>query len=319
LVFREIIKADTELYRSHVTDEVLDFPGSIFYHPDFLLTAAEILKLQFQPYLCFCSGKLAGFANTFRGGKLKIRTCAIPRLFQYYGPVATDDAEQVLHMMINALARDFDVAVLSLIPEANLETAPGGWQKTDRLTYYLTPDTYDNMHRKSFRNVKKNANKAIRSGVSFERADSFNYEVYEASFKRNGIQPPVNEDQLIAWIDRLTRLKLAETYRAVVDDKTAAACVLLIYKGYASAWVGGSLPEYLGLGVNNFLMLKIGEQLYHKNIKVWDLVGGDIESIGAFKRSFGSEPVKHVQIEKAFTLKGKIYRQLMKLRAKLHA
>ena len=67
------------------------------------------------------------------------------------------------------------------------------------------------------------------------------------------------------------------------------------------------------------LVLKIGDSLYRKGIKSWDLLGGDIKSIGDFKKSFGSMPKKHVQLEKCFNLKGRIYRKLMKMKAGFNA
>jgi hypothetical protein len=116
----------------------------------------------------------------------------------------------------------------------------------------------------------------------------------------------------------LTELKLAETYVAMVGGKIAAFRTQLIFGSFAYDWLAGSLPEYLNIGVNNFLVLKIGEQLYHKGITNWDLLGGDIESIGNFKKTFGSNPIRHFQLEKDFNFKGKFYRVLMELKAKLN-
>ena len=113
-------------------------------------------------------------------------------------------------------------------------------------------------------------------------------------------------------------LNLAETYIAVYDNKPVAFLTMLIWGNYAYVWLSGSIPDYRHIGVNNFLVLKIGEQLYHRGVANWDMLGGDIESIGDFKKSFGSTLVTHLQLEKNFTLKGKVYRNLMKLKARLN-
>jgi len=308
-------RVDEYQYRSQVTSGTLDFSGSIFYHPDFLKVASEILNLTFQPVICHASGELAGIANIFTSGKFNVKTAIIPRLFQYYGPISLTSVNGIFESVCKVIKNDVDTAVFSLTAEEYPKSSYSGWQKAERLTYYLTPDTFKNMKGRCFADVKNKVNKAIKSGVKVVAADRFPYELYEASFKRKDVKPPLDKTTTINWVERLTRLKLAETYIAVVDEKPAAFRTQLVYKSYAYDWLAGSDASYSKLGVNQFLLLKIGERHYHNGVKNWDLLGGDIKSIGDFKKSFGSTPKTHLQIEKNFSLKGKIYRKLMKFKA----
>jgi len=316
----EAIRVNAAEYRKWVTSDVLDFPGSAFYHPDFLENAARVLGLDFQPLLCFSAGReLTGIANLLEGGRFGVRTCTIPRLFQYYGPVAFCDGQVTLDKLLEEIARTADTAVFSLTPEQSAIYGDSAWNRESRLTYYLKPDRYNVLRKHSFKNVKRRSNRATKAGVQFQRSSSFLYGLYKASFERQRRRPPVGERQLTDWVQTLMDLELAETYVAVAEAKPAAFLTILHSGRYACSWLSGALPDYLHLGVNNFVLLKTGEELYTKGVDTWDLVGGDVRSIGEFKRSFGAEPRLHLQLERSFNLKGRIYRSLMKLRAGLDA
>ncbi|MCP4583346.1 MAG: GNAT family N-acetyltransferase [candidate division Zixibacteria bacterium] len=313
-----IIKADQEHYRRWISPGCLDFPGSVFYHPDFLVAASGILNLDFSPLICFDDKSPVGIANTLAGGKYNVKTAMIPRFFQYYGPVALSSGPGIYKALFKALEHEFDTAVFSLPPEFPLESQPVGWLGENRLTYYLHPDTFDNMHKQSLHSARKQVNKSIKADVVFEVADGFQSSIYKAGFQHQKLKTSMDEKVLAGWVDRLTELGLAETYIAIVDGETAAFRTQLIYGKYAYDWLAGSYPRYLNLGINNFLVLKIGEQLYHKGVSNWDLMGGDIESIGNFKKTFGSIPKQHLQLERDFNLKGNVYRKLLNLKAKFY-
>lgn len=311
----ESIKVDKARYRSWVTPDRLGFSGSIFYHPDFLEIAADILDLQYKPLLCLSSGKLIGMANLLIGGRLSVKTALIPKLFQYYGPVTITDEAGVFECVINTIKNEIDTAVFSITPVESPRSNYSGWRLKIRLTYCLKPDTFENMKSRCFPDVKNKVNKAIKVGVEVKNISRFPYEIYLASFERHKTAPPLQKEHLSSWVERLMRLNLATTFVAIFDSKPVAFRTQLVWGGYAYDWLAGAFADYNHLGVNQILMLKIGEQFYHKGVGNWDLLGGDIKSIGDFKRSFGSTPKKHLQLEKNFSMKGSVYRWLMKLKS----
>jgi hypothetical protein len=313
----EIIKADKAQYRKWVTPDQLDFSGSIFYHPDYLESASDILNLQFKPLVCLSTGVLTGIANLLIGGRFNIKTALIPRLFQYYGPVAITGNANVFKCVTKAIENEIDTAVFSIRPEESSRSDWGGWHLINRLTYYLKPDTFENMKSCCFPDVKNKINKAIKANVEVKNISRFPYEIYQASFKRQKSAPPLGEEHLSAWVERLTNLNLATTFAAIFEGKTVAFRTQLFWGGYAYDWLAGAYPDYNHLGVNQILILKIGEQFYHKDVKNWDLLGGDIKSIADFKKSFGSTPKSHLQLEKNFSMRGMVYRWLMKYKADL--
>jgi len=257
-------------------------------------------------------------ANLLASKKYGIKTALIPPLFQYYGPISPANDEESIYELIGHINNNYDTAVFSLPPESRPKAIPSKWQTRKRLTYYLKPDDFEVMKARSVHSVRKQVNKSLNARVEFKREDKFYPDIYEASFDRQKVKPPLDIRLLTDWIDKLTELKLAEIFTTLIDGKPAAFRAQLICGHYAYDWLAGCYLQYHNLGVNNFLVLKIGDYLHKKGIVNWDLLGGDIESIGNFKKSFGSIPVQHFQIERSFTGKGRLYRTLMKAKARLY-
>ena len=313
----KIIQVDIPQYRSLVTAGTLDFPGSVFYHPDFLEISAAVTGLLFQPVLCFDKDELVGLANILSGGKYGFKTVMIPPFFQYFGPVSFSEKQDVFKHLLDFISSFADTSVLSLTPEQSSRFSSSGWKIKNRLTYYLKPDTFDKMKSRCLRNAKKKVNMAARNGVRAATTDKFPEELYLASFARKGLKTPFDIHKLRNWVYSLQAAGLTETFVAVADDHPVAFRTELIWGGYAYDWLAGAATDYLQLGVNQYLMLAIGENLHNRGISHWDLLGGDIKSIAVFKKSFGAAAAGHYEIEKSFTLKGRIYRRLMKFKAGL--
>jgi hypothetical protein len=308
------ITTSYDQYRCLAAGELLSFPGSIFYNPEFIIISAEILDLEPHPIALLEDDRVAGFANFMLNCKFGVKTMTIPKFYQYYGPVILKPTADFNAAIEKYLKQNSDLAVFSLVPEFAEQFNSDSWKKIDRLTYYLKPDTYENLRKNCFDDVKNKLNKAMKSGIEVKQIDDFPYDVYEASFKRQGLNPPMEESRLVSWISKLVKSGMARTFAAYKSNELLAFRTQLIANGFAYDWLAGAHPEANSLGVNQLLILTIGQELFNAKIINWDLLGGDIKSIGDFKRSFGSIPRHHAQIERAFSLKGKIYRSLMKLK-----
>lgn len=255
-----------------------------------------------------------GLANFMLSNKSGVKTMTIPKFFQYYGPIMFDSDSDLYDAAEKFLKHTIDLAIFSLTPEFSKIFKFDLWKKYDRLTYYLKPDTIDNLRNNCFDDVKNKLNKAVKAGVDIKTMAEFPFEIYQATFKRRNLNPPIPESQLVSWVNGLTQVGLAQTYAAFESNNILAFRTQLIANGYAYDWLAGSLPGANSLGVNQLLILTIAQEHYKTNIINWDLLGGDIKSIGDFKRSFGSFSQHHLQIERAFSIKGKVYRWFMKLK-----
>ena len=254
--------------------------------------------------------------NLLTGHKLIFKTALIPTLFQYYGPVGFDINKEVNEQMIKYAADNFDSVILSLLPDIVIDFA--GWRKKERITYMLAPESFENLKRNSASDIKNKVNKALKAGVKIKKTEKFDYDLYNASFKRQDIKPPIQAGPMTDWANQLGQAGLAETYIALLDNKPAAIRTLLVHNKYAYTWVSGILPEFMSVGVNSLLILTIGEILYKRGIEIWDFGGGEIKSIGRFKKAFGATGYTHLQIGKNSNWKGALYRALMNMKAGLH-
>jgi hypothetical protein len=249
--------------------------------------------------------------------RLNIKSATIPHLFQYYGLHTLAQRRELFEHFQRKLAEKYDLAVFSLTEEEGRNYDYAGWRRNKRLTYYLQPDKFENMKGRCSPDVRNKINKAIKGDITIVKATDYPYNIYLTTFERRGKRPPVTRDELIAWVKELTDQGLAETHLAFIEGQPAAFRTQLIWHDAAYDWLAGADPAYSGTGVNQFLMLHIGASHADEGITHWDLLGGDLPGIGRFKRSFGSRPVHHLQIEKNFSGKGGIYRGLMKLRSKI--
>lgn len=267
-----------------------------------------------NPVAILKDNHVVGLANFMLSGKFGFKTMTIPKFFQYYGPILFDSDIGLYDAVEKYLKQNTNLAIFSLTPEFSNQFKSGLWKKYDRLTYYMKPDTIENLRNNCFDDVKNKLNKAAKSGVDIKTIDEFPYDIYRATFERRNLNPPIPKSQLVLWVTRLAQAGLAKTYAAYKSDKLMAFRTQLIANGYAYDWLAGSLPDANSLGVNQLLVLTIGQELLKAHVINWDLLGGDIKSIGDFKRSFGSIERRHLQIERAFSSKGKIYRSLMNLK-----
>lgn len=312
----DIIEADYKNYNRLINDDILDFRGAVFYHPEFLRISAEILGLEFSPLVCLRDDQVVGLMNLLAGRRSIFKTALIPTLFQYFGPVSLTINTEINKRMIARTINRFDSVILSLLPGIDDEFI--GWRKKQRISYMLAPDTFDNLKKNCAPDIKNKVNKSLKAGVEIKRVEAFDYGLYNASFRRQNIKPPVPEEPMTEWARKLTRAGLAETYIAYLDSRPVAIRTLLLGRKYAYTWVSGILPEFMSIGVNSLLILTIGEILYKRGVETWDFGGGEIKSIGRFKKAFGATGYTHLQIEKNSNWKGALYRALMKAKAGLN-
>lgn len=315
----DLISPGPDEYRKLVTPQILNFPGSVFYEPGFLVTLADIQNLEFAPIIALKGNRIVGLANLLIRRRAGIKSSSIPTLIQYYGPVNLTDEIDVTGLIIEKLAMDkIDLSIFSLPPEYGHEFNYSGWRKSERLTYFLKPNTFESMFSCSTSSCKNKINKAIRNNIEVAESKSVPIDIYSKTFTRRNMMPPISLDTLTKWSDRLNELGLLKTFIARHNSISIAFRSIFYYGRYAYNWVSGALPEAFKYGAGNLLMVKVCEYLFKKGIIHYDLVGGDIKSIAEFKKSFGSIPKKHIQVERSFTLKGKIYRGLMKMKARLN-
>lgn len=291
--------------------------GGVFFHPHFVGGAVRHLNLQGGPKTLEYENNQIGFSNIIYQNRPGITAATIPLLFQYYAPAFYDSLleKSFFGEVIRFYMTSTDYLYLSFTPEFNsVEMLGGNWKIYKATTLALTEGELKAWGNGFRDDVKNKINKARRSNVEIKKTSYFNARLWELTFSRRGLNPPINPQALAAWCSELMEQSLLRIYTAFVEEKQAAFRGELILGSFAYDWIAGSDPEYNKLGVNQLLMAEIGSQFAAEGIAVWDLVDARIESIADFKRSFGAQEFYHWQASRANSLRGRIFGNLRKFR-----
>ncbi len=292
--------------------------GGVFYHPDFVTGGAASLGLEgTSKVIVNNEARQLGVSNVIFQKRPGIRAATIPLLFQYFGHVFfhKEYEENYFADVMELLKEDCDYAYLCFTPEFNsISRISRSWGLLKSVTLALTSDDLDKWG-KGFRDdVKNKINKAKREKVRIQKIESIPMKLWETSYHRKGLKPPIESDSLENWCKILVEKSLLTIYAATVGDILAAFRGQLIYGGFAYDWIAGSDPDYHSLGTNQLLMAEIGNDLKNKNIKIWDLVDARIKSIADFKKSFGASEYYHWHAYKGFNIKGKLFGALRNIK-----
>ena len=290
--------------------EAAIFWGAVFQHPTFVRAAVRALNLQGEPFRMVVGSEDVGYVALISHRRKTIKTVTLPLLFQYFGPMFYEDHNQDHHFLQfdRYLASICDFAYFSMPPMWNETVAYGtGWTCIQKNTLVFTKDRLRRWGSDFLYRVRKKIKIARREKVEISLVDTVPKGLWSASYARRDTKTPIAEQTLIEWCEALVEDSLIKIFAAHVEGKAVAFRGQLIYRGYAYDWVGGSDPAYHPLGVNQLLMAEIGDQLSKSDVHTWDLVGGDIESIAEFKRSFGAIDTPHCHIHKSYNMKGRLF------------
>jgi hypothetical protein len=297
--------------------------GGVFYHPTFVDSGARALSLEgCTRYICE-NDEPRGISNIIYRERASVRIASLPLLFQYFGPLLYQGADGHVDCVAitDALSSQFDYVHYSFPPAFGdsssrkiLEALQGGWRIIERETIVVDSQGLSEWGRSFRDDVRNKINKARRAHVRIRKADELPGQLWELSYKRKSLATPVGIQSLEQWSRALIDSSLLRIYVAELDGKPVAFRGELVFGEFAYDWIAGSNPIYHPTGVNQFLMAEIGDDLSRLNLRAWDLVGGGIESIADFKKSFGATKMAHWHLRRSFTLKGRAYALLKNLR-----
>jgi len=291
--------------------------GGVFFHPIFVESGAGILGIKGSVRTIEYQGREIGVSNLLFQKKPGLNAATIPLLFQYFGPVFYDSEMEgeFINEVVDYCRETCDYIYLSFPPEFNsIAKFAGNWKINKAVTLAVDSSQLDHWGNDFRDDVKNKINKANRSGIKIEQSDSLNEELWEVSFSRTGLRPPIKPSDLKRRCSDLMEGSLLRIYTAVIDGNAVAFRGQLIYGGFAYDWIAGSDPDYHHLGTNQILMAEIGSDLKKTGISIWDLVDARVSSIAEFKKSFGALEYYHWQISGAFNIKGKLFGALRRLK-----
>lgn len=291
--------------------------GGVFFHPLFVKNGAKYLGLEGSTGTIEYDGNEIGASNLLFRKRIGIKAATLPLLFQYYGPVFYDPSFEVnfFKRVMDYYEETCDFIYLSLTPEfRSINEFKKNWIINKSTTLVVTDRELDSWGNYFRDDVKNKINKANRERVRIAQSESFNERLWELSFTRKGMKPPIKPSDLKKWCRDLMEISILEIYSAFMDDVEVAFRGQLVYGQFAYDWIAGSNPDYHPHGTNQLLMAEIGSELRNKEITIWDLVDGSIKGIADFKKSFGAIEYHHWHVRKALGIKGNLLAALRRIK-----
>jgi hypothetical protein len=260
---------------------------------------------------------IIGATNILTGSHPPFRAATLPLLFQYYGLLIFDTPRlsDVLRELDNYLSGKCDYVYLSFPPDiSNLTSLSSGWKIIPNLTLALRKDDLNKWGNDFKDDVKNKIRKASREKVIISETNKIPVELWTSAYNRRNMQPPIDPAALERWSQALISSSLLRIFVAQIDNQNVAFRGELIFGEFAYDWIAGSSPEYHASGANQLLMAEIGHKLSYLKCTCWDLVGGEVESIADFKKSFGAKDIPYFQASRGFGLKGKAFKIIRKIK-----
>ncbi len=288
--------------------------GGIFYHPAFVAPGTEALRLQGCARYIESDIRPA-VSNVLLHRRPGIRVATLPLMFQYFGPIAfAADTNSQRPRIEFVPPRDLDFGYFSLPPQTEINGLPPSWRAAPQKTIALGNRELAKWGNAFRDDVKNKIRKARRERIEITIAAELPAELWNAAYSRKSIPTPIQPSSLKDWCDKLIAVSLLTIYAAVLDGRPVAFRGELRFGDYAYDWIAGSDPRYHPTGANQLLMAEIGNVLAKSNLVAWDLVGGEVEKIADFKKSFGASEVLHHHVWGATTVKGHLFSVMRRLR-----
>ncbi len=217
--------------------------------------------------------------------------------------------EEVLRILARGVEKGQD-RVQMLCPPSLWDLrafAREGWTASPRYTYLLGLDPAKAWLERMSPDVRRRARLAQEGGLrTWESTDWAGFHrLWAASLAHQGAPVCFDAPAFSALCETLQAGGLLSLRMAGPDPGRPWFAAAALTDGPDTYyWVAGALREHASSGGNQLLMLDLCEGLSAKGATRFDLVGGDLEGVGAYKRSLGGTLVLHFQVAKDVTALG---------------
>ena len=204
------------------------------------------------------------------------------------------DAEMTtrLPQLFGMVERSCHFAVLSLAdnPTASSLLAKRGWELIPRITLRLditdTEFLWNNFSQSVRRKIRRASEQQLRFAEHVDPA-VVTY-MYERSYKRHGLLPPIAPGLVRTWLHELVREGVAETFAAFRPDGAPAAARACIRDGdTVYDWLAGADVD-VSPSASHWLVYSLLRRYSDQGATMLDFMGGNTPGVADFKRSFGS-------------------------------
>lgn len=200
---------------------------------------------------------------------------------------------ELIQRILDILEKDMDILNF-LAPNSTIDIRPYTWKGYSQkvlYTYILEindlESTYDLFDPSLKRQIKKGekSNYNINSGINPEIAETF-LKLQSLSFDRQSKSFSFKKNDFLRFIAKIRDFVNLQFHIIYQDNKPVYGIALLIDNNIAYYWLAGGDPEYFDTGLNQLLLWNIIKDLKKREIKYFDFVGANTESITNYKSKY---------------------------------
>lgn len=121
------------------------------------------------------------------------------------------------------------------------------------------------------------------------------FHLWRLSFDHKGLHLLLDPRTIGRWYEALAEKEMASTYLAFLHGSAVAGLTIVKWKRSLYLWFNGIDPAYRKSGAHTLLMWQV--MMDHvESHKVFDLCGGDVPGVAAYKASLGARLVPHYRL-----------------------
>lgn len=291
--------------------------GTRFHSSDWLTTCSELLNKKLKIFGCFENGQLVGGCSLYTH-KLKrffkVASSTI-EMTPYGGVVLAQsqstkvrEQEQTYSNIIKSLCNTFDNEHFNHIQIINspdfVDVRPFTWNGWDSKVYYAYYLILNDFEKRLSRDPKRNIKKAIKNEISIEKSNDITsfYELFEGTFSRQGLKPPVTKGFLVTVFDMLLKHEKGEMWIAKTKSEEIVAAEIFVYDNKrAYRWSAATHTELRKTGAYSLLLFEVFRDMQNRGFKEINLMAANTPQLTEFITSFNPKLVPYYKVEKSST------------------
>jgi len=294
---------------------VQSLQGTIFHNIDYLQTDAKVSSSKLKIYGCFKNDELVGGCSLFakRFGGVIPHAVSTGPLTPFGGFLLPDlnnakmrQRELVQNGILNALCDCIQRERYSSISIVNspdlLDVRPclwRGWEGRVAYTYYINIES--NFFERFSKSVQREVKKADNAGFYIERLDdaAVHHKLFTQVFERQNRDTPVRENLFTSILDVTERKKCGGMWVARDEsDNVLASRIWLWDNKRAYAWSAASNQAFRSSGANQFLFVRLLEEMQKKGIRQVNIMQGNTRHLSYHATGYNPILVSYYSVKK---------------------
>lgn len=236
---------------------------------------------------------------TSRRGPLRIAS-PLP-ITLYAGVLRTPQASRALVPIFESIERRYHFVSLNARwdEEERLILRARGWTTYDRLTLHVKLGDTQALWAGYSQALRRKLRRIPDGGFRLDTDPPTRVigAMFERSYSRHGIRPPLPVATLERWLQELRVLDLVRCYAALQPDgRPAAVRVVLRDDQTIFDWLAGADPA-VAPSASHWLVHQLLEHFSLEGYTVFDFMGANTPGVVDFKRSFGGTAVPYADAE----------------------